>query len=111
MIKARGTPFQDYEGKKLYDRHVRLTKDMLNHPRYMELSNTAKVLYTYMSLWAAGNREFDYSWKLASKYIGSNTTYISNKNILIKNGFIECIRTSKCSRYSNRYKFVAKWYK
>jgi hypothetical protein len=102
-------PFQLYEGKKPTDKHIRLTANMMNSKAYLDLSPYAKVLYNYMKLWSRGNIEFEYSAKLSKKYIGSNTTYIRAKNELIKKGFIECIRTCKCSRMPNRYKFIFKW--
>ena len=106
-IKA---PFKYYEGSKVKDRHIRLTKDMLMSPAYISLSYSAKVIYSYMKMWACGEVEFEYSWRLASKYVGSSRTYSSSKNELIEKGFIECIRTSKCSRYPNKYKFINRWH-
>jgi len=102
-------PFKPYEGSKIKDKHIRLTQDMMLSKAYISLSYSAKVIYSYMKLWACGNIEFDYSWSLAKNYIGSNTTYINAKDELIKKGFIECIKTCKCSRYPNRYKLSSQW--
>ena len=54
-------PFNSYEGRKTKDKHIRLTNSMLLDKNYIELSNSAKVLYNYMKLWACGNCEFDYA--------------------------------------------------
>lgn len=76
---------------------------------YLNLSYTAMILYNYMKLWACGNLEFEYSWSKAKKIFKSNTTYIRAKDELVKGGFIDCIRTCKCSRLPNKYKFISEW--
>lgn len=82
---------------------------MLMSRAYLNLSYTAKGLYSYMKLWACGNLEFEYSWIMAKILFKSNTTYISANDELIKWGFIDCIRTCKCFRQPNKYKFVSDW--
>lgn len=111
MSRGLKAPFHDYEGRKLKDKHIRLTKDMMITTVYIKLSSSAKILYNYMKLWACGKLEYEYSWSLVKKIklFNSNTTYIKAKDELIKSGFIECIRTSKCSRLPNKYKFVSDW--
>lgn len=52
MPKARKRPFRLYEGRCADDHHIRLTEDMLTYPAFLKLSSGAKVLYTYMRLWA-----------------------------------------------------------
>lgn len=109
---AKQTPFLPYEGSKPKDTHIRLTRSMLLSESYSSLSFSAAKLYNLMKLWAKGQMEFDYSWSLAQKASfskKSNKTYIKAKNELIAKGFIECIRTSKCSRLPNRYKLSSKW--
>ncbi len=109
MSRGLKAPFYPHEGRKIKDKHIRLTFDMMMSKNYLSLSASAKEVYSYMKLWACGNIEVDYSWKLASKYIGGNNTYLKAKDELIKKGFIQCVRTSKCSRLPNRYKFVSDW--
>lgn len=109
MSRGQKAPFNPYEGQKAKDKHVRLTNDMLNSKAYLNLSYSSKVLYTYMKLWACGKIEFEYSWGIAKKIFGSNVTYIRAKEELVKWGFISCIRTSKCSRFPNKYKFTSEW--
>ncbi len=109
MSRGLKAPFLQYEGRKVRDKHVRLTNDMLMSRTYLNLSYTAKVLYSYMKLWACGKIEFEYSWSMAQKLFGSNKTYINAKDELIKLGFINCIRTCKCSRQPNKYKFISNW--
>lgn len=109
MRKNRRTPFKPYEGRKEYDKHIRITKDMMLSEVYMNLSYSSKMVYNFMKLWSCGKLEFKYSWSLASKYIGSNVTYIKAKDELIEKGFIECIRTAKCSRHPNMYRFIHNW--
>lgn len=110
MSRGLKAPFKPYEGQKSKDKHVRITNSMLTHKKYIELTYSAQVLYIYMKAWSCGNQEFEYSWSLAKKIIKSNRTYISSKNELIEAGFIECIRTCKCSKFPNKYRFVNSWY-
>lgn len=109
MSRGLKAPFLQYEGSKQKDKHIRLTNDMMNSKSYLKLSYTSKVLYSYIKLWACGKVEFEYSWSLAKNIIGSSATYIKAKNELIKYGFISCIRSSKCSRLPNKYKFTSEW--
>ena len=108
---SRGTkaPFKQYEGKKEKDKHIRLTKDMLNSTNFKSLKPNSKVLYMYMKLWACGNEEFDYSISLGSNIV-SQSTVISSTRELIQKGFIERIYFSNGGGHKpNRYKFSSKW--
>lgn len=104
-------PFNNYEGRKTKDKHIRLTNNMLLDKNYIELSNSAKVLYNYMKLWACGNDEFDYAKSLPSKMnILSEATVLKAIRELIERGFIERIYFSSGGGHkSNRYKFSSKW--
>lgn len=105
-IKA---PFKPYEGSRQKDKHIRITKSMMMNKNYIDLSYSAKTLYAYMKLWACGDQEFEFSWSLAKNLIKSNTTYITSKNELIDKKFLLCVRTCKCSRMPNKYKFISDW--
>lgn len=105
--------FKGYEGKRPKDTFIRITTDMMRSEVFRELSPSAIKLYLFMKEWSKGNTEFEYSWSLARNHnlFRSNNTYIKAKNELIKYGFIECIRTCKCSRQPNKYSFSNKWHK
>ena len=109
-MSARKAPFYLYEGRKTKDRHIRLTKDMLTHKRYLALSSSAKTLYQYMKLWGRGEKEFEYSWRLASNLFGSNVTYINARNQLINEGFIESTFTCYGEFKPKKYRFSSKWH-
>ena len=109
MPRGNKAPFKHYEGRKSKDKHIRLTKDMLNSKAYLSLSNTAKVLYNYMKLWASGEQEFDYSKSLGSKIV-SPATYTNNIKELVDKGFIERVYISTGGGHKpNRYKFSSNW--
>lgn len=110
MAKNKETPFMPYEGKKAKDRHIRLTKHMMGHESYINLNYSSQKLYNYMKLWASGRKEIEYSWSQANKIMGGKSTFKKAKTELENKGFIKCIRTSKCSRYPNKYRFISDWY-
>jgi len=111
MSRGVKAPFKSYEGRKYKDKHIRLTNDMMQHDMFKSLQYTSQVLYLYMKLWACGEIEFEYSWRLASNVLKSSRTYQSAKKELIAKGFIIITRTCKCSDQPNRYKFVSEWSK
>lgn len=109
--KKNIAPFRTFEGKKFNDIHIRLTKDMLMNKTFISLSYSARILYIYMKLWAAGREEVEYAWSVASQVLGSSATFNSSKKELIEKGFIKITRTCKCSRLPNRYQFISDWSK
>lgn len=107
---SRGTkaPFKSYEGAKPKDKHIRLTKSMLDNKNFKSLNSSSIVLYLYMKMWACGNEEFDYALSLGEN-IMSRKTVINSIKELISKGFIE-----KCAMYNkshkpNRYALSNKW--
>ncbi len=77
--------------------------------KFINLSYSARILYIYMKLWAAGRDEVEYAWSNASKILGSSGTFNSSKKELIDKGFIKITRTCKCSRLPNKYQFISDW--
>jgi|GEM_PF-3523361 len=105
-----GSRFKQYEGARPTDKHVRLTRSMMLSPVYMELSSSAKELYSYMKLWACGNTEVEYAASMSNKYMSKNT-FFKARDELIDNGFIE-YPNRHCARDKRevaRYEFSAKW--
>lgn len=101
-------PFKNYEGKKSNDKHIRLTADMMTNQKFLDLSNSSKVLYMYMKLWALGNEEFEYAETLSNKYM-SKATFYKARDELIDSGFIKIIATNKFAHIPNKYKFSFNW--
>lgn len=101
--------FRSFQGRKAIDTHIRLTKDMMLNKNFLSLSYSAFKIYAYMTLWAAGRDEVEYAWSNAKKILGSSSTFDKAKKELIEKGFIKIIRTSKCSREPNKYKFISDW--
>jgi hypothetical protein len=108
MPRKKKAPFKDYEGSKLNDKHLRLTNDMLISQNFMSLSNSAKVVYVYMKLWACGKDEFQYPKSLAEKYMNGKT-FLKAKDELIEKGFIDFVSGNKFAHIPNTYKFSCKW--
>lgn len=107
-MPRKDTRFKDYEGFKSKDKHIRLTASMLLSDNYLKLSNSAKVVYSYMKLWACGENVFQYSQSNSNKYM-SNKTYIKARDELIDKGFIEYVATNQFAHIPNSYKFSDKW--
>ena len=108
---SRGTkaPFKSYEGAKAHDKHVRLTKHMLDSPTFKSLKPNTKILYIYMKLWACGNDEFDYSISLGNNIL-SHATVVNAIKELVHTGFIDRVYFSNGGGHiSNRYKFSNRW--
>ena len=72
-MSRKKAPFKDYEGSKQNDKHIRKTENMMLSDNYLKSSNSAKVVYDYMKLWACGNLEFQYAKSLAEKYMNGKT--------------------------------------
>lgn len=107
---SRGTkaPFKSYEGKKQKDKHIRLTKNMLDNENFKSLKASSIVLYLYMKMWASGEEEFNYAISLGEN-IMSRKTVISSIKELIQKGFIEKTAIYNKSHKPNTYRFSNKW--
>lgn len=111
MSRALKAPFKDYEGIKSKDKHIRLTKSMMDNENFKKLKPATVKVYMYMKLWANGEKEFDYSKSLGSKVV-SQMTYTNAIKELIEKGFIERVYFSDGGGHKpNRYKFSDKWTK
>lgn len=97
---------------------------MLQSDAYKDLSNNAKVLYTYMKLQQYGakkieNMPTDCFYFNKAMYIKGNANgyelYANGKQFqrdlkqLIDNGFIELVENGWNTRTKNIYKFSGKW--
>lgn len=111
MSRGLKAPFKTYEGKKTKDKHIRLTKSMMDSKTFKSLKpNTIKV-YMYMKLWANGEREFSYSKSLGSKIV-SPMTFSKAVRELIDKGFIERTYFSNGGGHKpNAYRFSDNWIK
>ena len=109
MSRRLKAPFKSYEGAKEKDKHIRLTKDMLNSSNFKSLKNSSKILYMYMKLWACGKEEFTYSISLGTNIL-SQATVIAAIRELIQKGFIERTYFSNGGGHkANGYKFSNRW--
>ena len=100
MSRGLKAPFKDYEGKKSKDKHIRITKNMMDNENFM-----------YMKLWANGEIEFNYSRSLGSNILSPMTVSNAIKE-LIEKGFIERVFFSNGGGHKpNRYKFSSNWTK
>ena len=111
MSRGLKAPFKSYEGNKTKDKHIRLTKSMMNHKRFKELKYSSIIIYLYMKLWANGEIEFDYSNSLGNNIVSPMTFNTAIKELIDK-GFIERVYFSNGGGHKpNRYKFSNKWLK
>lgn len=107
------TPFRPYESPYKNDRFVRMPEGLLCSPQYIGLSNSAKVLYSYMRDWAKANEEFDYA---ESMIIGlgvmTGGTFRKARDELVERGFIEYTNkhNARDKRQSGHYRFSRKWH-
>ena len=109
-MPRKNAPFKSYEGDKQKDKHIRKTATMMLSDNYLSLSNSAKVVYDYMKLWACGETEFEYSQSRALMYM-SNKTFVKARDELEEKGFIEYVATNQYAHIPNKYKFSDKWKK
>lgn len=108
--KSTGRRFRPYEGRFPDDKHLRLTKDMLMDPAYMELSSSAKVLYQYMKMWACGRDTVTYSASMAKGLIDAKT-FRKARDELVEAGFIDYINQYRARdmRETAEYQVSSRW--
>jgi hypothetical protein len=109
-MSRKNAPFKQYEGKKATDKHIRLTADMMLSKAYIELSDAAKTVYTYMKLYSCGNDVFEYPISLGQKYM-SKPTFLRAKEELIEKGFIEYEQHNQFCRSKNVFRLSGVWNK
>jgi hypothetical protein len=107
-MSRKNTPFKQYEGRKTKDKHIRLTADMMLSKKYLELSDSAKTVYSYMKLYACGETIFEYPISLCLKYM-SKPTFVRARNELIEKGFLEYEENNKFARIKNKYRLSSAW--
>lgn len=67
---------------------LKIKNDILKNEDFISLTNTSKVLYFYIKMWAGDKKTFYYSYSLANKIIGSRTTIYRSIIELQNKGFI-----------------------
>ena len=109
--KKNMVPFHPYEAKDPYEKtYIRLAKSLIMDKNFIELSNSAKVLYIYMKLWAYPKQEFQYTIKISSRLMSKNT-FLKSVAELVQKGFIKITWCNRFSHQPNQYEFSYKWYK
>ena len=115
MAKKKQRTFKDYEccnfENELRDNYISLTKTMMMNKNYLSLTPNSMKLYQYMKLWSCGNKQFKFSYKLATEVIGSRSTVHRCIQELEKKGFIKIVSISRQVGYSSIYEFSSDWYK
>ena len=107
---GEGTRFKIWEGIHPKDKHIRLTNYMMNTLAYKGLSASAKVLYSYMKLWACGRETVVYAASMA-RDIMDGKTFRRARDELVDKGFIEYINKHRARdmREAAEYQFSNKW--
>ena len=108
--KNTGRRFRSFEGRFPDDKHLRLTKNMMDDPAYKSLTSSAKVLYSYMKLWACGRETVVYSASMAKDYMDEKT-YRRARDELAENGFINYKNKYRARdmREVSEYEFSGRW--
>lgn len=93
---------------------------MMQSNAWMQLSKNARLLYLYMKAQYYGAKnikehpetDFVFNWALASKTYKLYSNYArfkSDRDMLIKYGFIELVENGKNTRTKSIYRFSDKW--
>lgn len=109
--QKKKTPFPSWTTKTsngIERRYIRVGNSLMYSKVYQKLSNSAKVIYSYMLLESNGQRELEFS---ASSYEGfmSKNTFLKARNELIEQGFIEIKQNNANIRKANVYAFSEAW--
>ena len=96
---------------------------MLKSPAWKKLKPRAQILYLYMKMQYYGVKEKDKPernplyfvfnegiWKKPYGLYTNNKSFYQDRDMLVKNGFIEIVETGKTTRTKNIYKFSDNWH-
>lgn len=96
---------------------------MLKSPAWKKLKPRAQILYLYMKMQYYGVKEKDKPernplyfvfnegiWKKTYGLYTNNKSFYQDRDMLVKNGFIEIVETGKTTRTKNIYKFSDNWH-
>lgn len=109
--KVVKTPFHHYETDDKNDKnYIRITKRLIMDKKFIKLSNSSKVLYFYMRMWAYPKKEYNYTIGTAKKLMSKNT-FLKCIDELEENGFINILFRNKYAHCMNIYEFSDRWYK
>lgn len=99
-----------HRNKKNTKKCVCLPIIQLEHKKFKELSNAAKVVYVYMGFESNGKALFEFPF---SKYCSLMTkpTFRKARNELVSKGFIDIEENGKLTKKPNVYKFSHRWLK
>ena len=105
-----GSRFRNWEGERPKDIHIRLTLSMMNSLVYKGLSSSARTLYAYMKMSAAGSNEFEYAASLINDVM-SKPTFLRSRDELVEKGFIKYTNKNRAKylREVAKYEFSAAW--
>jgi hypothetical protein len=111
MRKKHGNNFRLFEGKKITERHVRITESMIASEAWMELKATSVKLYISLKLrYNGANQEgIEFPHSEVEKIGISKDCIKKCFDDLIEHGFIECVHQGRFSRTPNKYKLSNKW--
>ena len=111
MKRRKVNNFRLFEGRKVNDRHVRITEDMIKSEAWAELKATSVKLYISIKLRYTGANRDDIEFPhTEAEKIGISKDCIKKCfDDLIKHGFIECTHQGRFSRTPNKYKLSESW--
>lgn len=91
---------------------IRVPASLWVNPLFKELNYSAKCLYLDMCLYVGKdyNEAFNYPETLAKNRLNmSKQTFLTSRDKLEKNGFIEVLEVNRNLRKANVYKLSKKW--
>lgn len=109
--QKKKTPFPSWTTKTsngIEKRYIRIGNSLMLSKVYQMLSNSAKVIYSYMLLESGSNREFEFTASIYLKLM-SRDTFFKARNELIEKGFIEIKQNNANIRKANVYAFSEAW--
>lgn len=111
MRRKRGNNFRLFEGKKINERHVRITESMILSEAWTDLKATSIKLYISLKLKynGANQDEIEFPHSEVEKVGISKDIIKKCFDDLIEHGLIECVHEGRFSRTANKYKLSNRW--
>ena len=88
--------------------YIRLTSDLMNCDRFLNLNPLTQIIYLQMCLAAVGKIEFIFPHAKYRK-LCSKGGFAKAEAELISNGFIEKLESGRFTRTPNKYRFSFRW--
>ena len=111
MKRRKINNFRLFEGKKVNDRHVRITEDMICSEAWVDLKAISIKLYISLKLRFTGNNQdsIEFPHSQIAKIGISKDSIKGCFDDLVNHGFIEYVNQGQFTRTPNVYKLSSNW--